>query len=71
LIDHKIQCWKNTPSLFSLALLENFISQRKPLAFCIGIKTPILKQPHPHYLDILAQALQLTHNSKRHTIPYD
>jgi hypothetical protein len=72
LIDHKIsQCWKILPSLFSLALLKNFISQRKPLAFWYWYKTPILKQPHPLLGHSLAQALQLTHNSKRHTIPYD
>jgi hypothetical protein len=71
LIDHKIsQCWKILPSLFSLALLAKFYFAAKTIGLLYWYKTPILKQPHP-LLHSLAQALQLTHNSKRHTIPYD
>jgi hypothetical protein len=54
-----------------LALLaKNFISQRKPLAFGIGIKTP-LKQPHPHFWTFAGTSFTAHITQKRHTIPYD
>jgi hypothetical protein len=55
-----------------LALLaKNFISQRKPLAFWYWYKTDFKAATSTLLGHSLAQALQLTHNSKRHTIPYD
>jgi hypothetical protein len=50
--------------LFSLALLAKFLFQRKPLAFWYWYKTPILKQPHPHYLDIRWHKLYSSHTLK-------
>jgi hypothetical protein len=53
-----------------LALLAKFYFAAKTIGLLV-LETPILKQPHPLLGHSLAQALQLTHNSKRHTIPYD
>jgi hypothetical protein len=69
LIDHKIsQCWKNTSSLFSLALLAKFYFAKNHWPFG-GINSDFKAATSTLLGHSLAQAL-LTH-SKRHTIPYD
>jgi hypothetical protein len=66
------QCWKNTPSLFSLALFKKILFRSENhWPFGIGIKLDFKAATSTLLGHSLAQALQLTHNSKRHTIPYD
>jgi hypothetical protein len=64
-----VSAGKILPSLFSLALLAKYFAA-KTIGLLVG-KNSILKQPHPHYLDIRWHKLYSSHNSKRHTIPYD
>jgi hypothetical protein len=61
---------KYFPAYLVGVISKNFISQRKP-PFGIGIKPDFKAATSTLLGHSLAQALQLTHNSKRHTIPYD